>query len=407
MIRELTNLEKKNQDLIDKYTVNSVNLILTETGFNKSIMDATYAVRYFFEHNNLHSYKEQEKGPEHKVLLEAFYYVDSLFVDTIISLYRPKTKDGDPRLWFNGLKKRKILIGECAFSIVFNANKIFIFNLSERDLLEDFNKSNILRESLFSFRNNEESVAKELFDKVFELHNRGWIKTVGKGDKAVGETLEILLGLETNSSKQPDYKGIELKAGRKGKNGKKSSRSNLFAQVADWGISEIKSSKDMLEKYGYFRDGKYRLNCTVSTKNINSQGLTFKVKEKSEELHEVHIGNGKNTNCLVWPFKLLIDRLEEKHNETFWVEAESRLDSNGNEEFFYTKIIHTKKPFLHRLIPLIEDGTITMDHLISAKEGMSASERGPLFKLDKKNLELLFPEPNIIDLRFVRNPHLN
>lgn len=403
MIRELTLLEKTNQELIDKFTTNSVNLILTETGFNKSIMDATYPVRYFFESNNLHLYREQNKGADSKKIIPAKYYFQSDFFEIQMSLYRPKTKDGDPRLWFNSLKQKKALSGACAFCLVFNKGQVFIFNLSVTNLLNDFNQSEKLRETLNSFHQEEESIAKELFDKIFALYRRGWIPAAGIGDKAVGETLEKELGIESNSSKNPDYKGIELKASRKGQNGRRKSRTNLFAQVADWSRSIITSSMEMLKTYGYFRDGKYRLNCTVSSQNINSQGLTFKIKEKDEELHEVFSNKGKITGCLVWPFELLIQRLKTKHNETFWVEAESRINSNGVEEFLYTKIIHTKKPFLNRLIPLIEDGTITMDHLISAKEGKSASERGPLFKMEDKNLHLLFPEPNIIFLSNYKN----
>ena len=53
-----------------------------------------------------------------------------------------------------------------------------------------------------------------------------FIKSVGIGDKAIGETLESTLGIKPNASKRPDYKGIELKASRSSKN-----RSNLFSKT--------------------------------------------------------------------------------------------------------------------------------------------------------------------------------
>src|SRR5690606_6823736 len=108
-------------------------------------------------------------------------------------------------------------------------------------------------------------------------------------------------------------------------------RGTLFAQVADWTLSEIKSSKDMLNKYGYHRNGKDRLYCTVSTLTPNSQVLKLVVNDKLEQLQEININD--KSKCLVWPYKLLLDRLKEKHTETFWVEAESRIDKDGNEEF--------------------------------------------------------------------------
>ncbi|WP_419179400.1 MvaI/BcnI family restriction endonuclease [Providencia stuartii] len=45
-------------------------------------------------------------------------------------------------------------------------------------------------------------------------------------------------------------------------------------------------------------------------------------------------------------------------------------------------------------MPLLESGTITMDHLIkrSAKNGR-VTEKGPLFKINSRDLSLIFPEP--------------
>ena len=397
MIRELNSLEKSNQEFIEKYTTNSVLLILTETGFEKSIMDATYPVRFFFESNSLHNYQTQQLGPDHKIMISAKYYLGNKLYDTGISLYRPETKDGDPRLWFTGLKKNKLLTGACAFCIVYNSGNLFIFNLSISNFISSLSKDILLRDLLDSFRKVEDSVAVELLQKISRIYLQGWVKSVGIGDKAVGETLENLLGIPTNSSQKPDYKGIELKSSRK--RPRRQTRSNLFAQVADWTKSEIKNSDGMLSRFGYFRNGKTRLNCTVSTSVENSQGLRFYIDEKHEELIEAFVKGSKIEKVLVWPFKLLMDRLQEKHNETFWVIADAKKDENGNEEFLYHTIIHTRKPFLHKLVPLISSGVITMDHLISKSATKGTSERGPLFKINKNNLDQLFPEVNVIDLR--------
>ena len=47
-----------------------------------------------------------------------------------------------------------------------------------------------------------------------DIHDEGFIESIGHGDHNVGDTLESLLGIETNSSILPDYKGIELKTTR-------------------------------------------------------------------------------------------------------------------------------------------------------------------------------------------------
>ena len=47
-----------------------------------------------------------------------------------------------------------------------------------------------------------------------DVSRKGFIKTMRPGDTGVGFTLETLLGIEANSNKAPDYKGIELKSSR-------------------------------------------------------------------------------------------------------------------------------------------------------------------------------------------------
>lgn len=393
MIRSLTSRESENFTLLKKFSKNISLIILTPTGLDKSIMDATYSVRLFLKENNIHDFNRQESGQDNKKNIESFYYFENKFYELSASLYRPMTKDGDPRIWFCGIKE--FVKADCALALIAVKKKIYILNLSDETFSRLLSREEEFRNFLENTLRSEDAIAIELLKKMHEIHKKGWIKTVVNGDTGVGATLEHLLDIRINSSKAPDYKGIELKAYRKGKKGKVETRSNLFAQVADWCISPIDSSARMLEKYGYDREaGRRKLYCTVSSKVFNSQGLKFEIDENREILIERHKTSGP---CMYWPFKLLIERLKEKHSETFWIEAEVRLDSRGREEFLYTKVIHTKSPILSELIPLIGQGLITMDHLISSRDGKKIAEKGPLFKINKKNLGLIFPEPRKIN----------
>ena len=69
--------------------------------------------------------------------------------------------------------------------------------------------------------------------------------------------------------------------------------------------------------------------------------------------------------------------------------------THGNAEFFILKsITHTKNPLSNQFLLLMEQGIITMDHLIKRKNKTgSASEKGPLFKIRPEHLSLLFPDP--------------
>ena len=77
-------------------------------------------------------------------------------------------------------------------------------------------------------------------------------------------------------------------------------------------------------------------------------------------------------------------------NETFWIAADS-ISIGGLEHFQYKKVEHTKKPIVSQFDILIEQGIITLDHLIKRKSTGSVVEKGPLFKIKPNALGLLFP----------------
>ena len=46
------------------------------------------------------------------------------------------------------------------------------------------------------------------------IKEKGWVKSICKGNNGVGLTLENLLGIDRNELEIPDYNGIELKTRR-------------------------------------------------------------------------------------------------------------------------------------------------------------------------------------------------
>lgn len=130
---------------------------------------------------------------------------------------------------------------------------------------------------------------------------------------------------------------------------------------------------------------------------MNSQGLQFFYDEASDQLIEKD-KNGKNV--AIWSGKVLRGRLIEKHAETFWIQAKS-THIDGVEYFDLISVIHTKRPLVSQLLPMIQSGIITMDHLIKRKGGDKPTvlEKGPLFKINKRDLPQLFPEPKIYLLK--------
>jgi hypothetical protein len=360
----------------------------TITGLNKSIIDATQAVRTHFELENFHFYYNQGQGPEHKVKKTIFLLTDEISIKSTASFYRPNTKKGDPRMWFSKLSQ--ICDAGEQVAIIIHKESPYLINLSSTTLTDSLQTTDS-RIGLFlnELCEDEFSVAEELLSKLKNLAKEP-LPALRSGSTGIGFTIETMLGIAANSSKDPDYDGIEIKSGRGAK-----TRTTLFAQVPDWSQSPCKKSAEILNKYGYERDEDFKLYCTLSTKKENSQGLSFIYNEANDELQEWH----ENKNLVaVWPGKLLRKRLKEKHAETFWIEASSEI-INGVEHFSLESVTHTKGPILSQLIPLLQSGVVTMDHLIKRSGKTNrVSEKGPLFKMNKRDLELLFPEPKTYSL---------
>ena len=80
-------------------------LLPTQTAIDKSIIDAISQVRSYFKKFHYHDYDLQSQGKENKVLKKGYFVNEDGLKETIISLYRPNTKRGDPRIWFTNIRE--------------------------------------------------------------------------------------------------------------------------------------------------------------------------------------------------------------------------------------------------------------------------------------------------------------
>ncbi len=384
-MRQLTAIEIERIKIL---TENSVELCLiepTETGLVKSIMDATGSVRNYLKSKKIHDFGLQHQGQESKVQITAKLIYTDKSINSIASLYRPNTKNGDPRIWFKGLgnySKANDILGIIEFDGI-----LYVLNITQIDLDKLLNSKihNPLKELIEEINHISNEVADELLILLNKIASQGPVPAMLKADTAIGRTLETLLGIDINSSKKPDYKGIELKSYRD----KKGNRKNLFAQVPDWSLSKFKNSAEILNNFGYKRGEDFKLYCTVSALVRNSQGLTLKLDSKINQLLE----NSDKANIgdfIAWNLETLHNRLLEKHNETFWIAADSIIIDN-KEHFQFKKVEHTRKPIVTQFDILLEQGIITLDHLIKRTPAGGALEKGPIFKIKPNALDLLFP----------------
>ena len=382
---DITNVISRLQSL----NISASFVVPTQTGIKKSILDATFSVRSYLKKHDFHDYDTQEKGTINKKIKKCFFITQNKLIETSVSLYRPETKLGDPRIWFYSLSKYANQNNLLALIII--KSDLYILNCSDQNLLATFQGHALIKNNLHFFNNK---IFDELLKKMVSIYKIGFIKSVGIGNKGIGETLEFLLDIKPNANKNPDYKGIELKSSRSSKN-----RSNLFSLVPNWKLSRLKGTKHILNEHGYFTAEKNRIdyNNTLKANIPNSQKLLLRVDEENNLLKQNCILQTGEINDVIWLLSDLKDSLMHKHRQSFWVKADATR-RGGHEYFNYKELIYTHSPNPDYFVVLLEAGIITVDYVMHFRENGVARDHGYLFKILPKNLNKLFPEPKYYDL---------
>ena len=383
-MRQFNKFEEKNLAFLVNHNVDFTLVQITATGLKKSILDATAPMRTFFLEKEIHDYSEQLQGPQHKLIVPTKILDGTTKIyQTKTSLYRPVTKKGDPRLWVYDLGSHT-QADDIHAICVFN-KEMFVINITRVDIAKCCESPTLtpLKEFIDEFYTTTLAVSDELLD-FFRQHKDEWFESEVTADTGIGRTIETMLGIPQNSNKTPDYKGIELKSHRE----KRSSKKNvLFTQTPDWNLSQLKSGREIVAKYGYdCGDGRLTYQNTVQCGTPNSQGLGLNLDQLKELLELQHYGE-KVDDVAVWTLIKLHNRLAEKHRETFWIAVDNEFH-DGKEYFRYRSIEHTRNPIRPQFDILLDSAMITVDLLLCRPSGNGDTYS---FKIKKKAMPMLFP----------------
>lgn len=403
-MRPFTPFEKRNMEYLVNKNVKFTQVQITATGLKKSILDATTPMRTYFKENNVHDYALQNKGQDNKVIIKTYILTEYKEIETQTSLYRPETKDGDPRLWIYRLKETTEADDIHAI-IAPTPTSLFVINLTKVDIVKCCESSlvNPIQDLISVFYHSSNLISNELL-AILRSYENQWIDTDLRADTAIGRQVEALLGIDMNASKLPDYKGIELKSFR---SQRPSIKKNLFCKVPDWDLSHLKSGAEIVDKYGYMSGGIKSYRNTLYCKAPNSQNLRLNMNYP-DDLLEIEedkiIGENqykKIADVAVWRLQTLHECLLTKHHETFWIEVDTRIGDQGQEQFMFNKIEHTRNPIVSQFDILLEQSMITVDLLLGRpkvdletgkpKKGGDAVS----FKIKKSAAGLLFPDSTI------------
>lgn len=420
-MRPFTPFEKTNMEYLVNHNVKFTQVQITATGLKKSILDATTPMRTYFKDNNIHDYELQSQGPENKVTKKTFILTGGKVIKTTTSLYRPVTKEGDPRLWIYGLKDTTEADDIHAI-IARNPDELYVINLTKINIPHfcETDIENPICDLVKGLSDYADIVSEELLYRLLKFKGM-WLDTDLRADTAIGRQVEALLGIQMNASREPDYKGIELKSFR---SQRPSIRKNLFCKVPDWDISFLKSGAEIVEKYGYMSGGVKSYRNTLQCAAPNTQNLRLNMNYPNnlleiEEDRRIDIDIFKKVaDVAVWRLQTLHQCLLTKHHETFWIEVDSRKGDSGQEQFRFNKIEHTRNPNVSQFDILLEQSMITVDLLLGRpkvdlvtgkpKKGGDAVS----FKIKKSAAGLLFPQSRLYsfmgtqEFPFIQNENL-
>ena len=396
---ELTYIEK-----IHEYNSNDYAIIrLTDTMLSKGIIDANVFIQELLRKYGVLDFSTFDNGE--KELIKAQFIGKNANFEADMSCYKAKTR-GDERFWIYGKEfKGQVESGHLIYiTVAPESDRVIILNLSV-DRIDDIRLSTV-----FGVDKIKESL-KRLLPNIKKVASQGFhpnSKGVGKiAPKDAGDTLELLLGIETNNRRDADFEGvIEIKS--------KTSKTldTLFTlrpqfkgtPVAEFEPNDRSRVSAFARYYGYESDkhpNMSSLYITIGSENTpqNNQGFYLEVNENDRMVEIRKMERGSSHKAGYWSFDDLENELHLKHPATLWVKAESRMNGNIGE-FKYVEAELTRSPQFMTFISLIKSGIVTYDWRgYTTKEGKySGKNHGNAWRVKNKKRSLLFGSTESINL---------
>ena len=184
-MRDFNAFEVRNVKFLVNKQIAYATIQITQTGINKSTLDATAPVRAFFLEKKIHDFEKQPQGEENKRFIKTYILTHFAVKETKSSIYRPYTKKGDPRMWVYGLKD--FVNPDDIFGIFVYNQCFYVINLTQIDIEKAYksklaNPIHDLIDSLYSFAT---SVSDELLGLIKDRMS-DWVPTTVLADTGVG-----------------------------------------------------------------------------------------------------------------------------------------------------------------------------------------------------------------------------
>lgn len=388
---------------------------MTHTMIDKNNLDANGILRDLLFNWGLVDYEKLDNGAGAGLSYNALFIQNGKTDIIKLKFYRVANNRGDRRFSIETIKRKmengEINEGDLLYISVFRqANGvalIYLINLThnvpaESDLLNALGVDAIT-DLFYQIRPRLQEI----------VHGGFFDNSKGYGSiapKDVGDTLEALLGINTNNRIDADYNGlIEIKS-----KGGSSTLDTLFTlrprfdgtRVAEYEASDRNRVSAFTRIYGYDSDkhpGYNSLYITIGSMEApqNNQGFYLHVNDEERQVNIVWRNpiTGKPEIAAYWTFEDLRQQLYTKHPSTLWVRAESR-EANGMVQFKYNEIEFSRVPQFTTFLSLTKAGLITYDWRgYTTKEGNYAGKNhGNAWRIKPYAKSDLFGEIELVEL---------
>lgn len=387
---------------------------MTYTMIDKNNLDANGILRDLLFNWGLVDYEQLEHGGGFGITYNALFIQNGKTDIIKLKFYRVSNDRGDKRFSIETIRRKmeygEINEGDLLYISVFRqANGmplIYVINLthnipSENDLLNAIGVDAI--SDLFY----------QIRPRLYEIIHGGFFdNSKGYGPiapKDVGDTLESLLGINTNNRIDADYNGlIEVKA-----KGGSRTLDTLFTlrpqfegtRVAAYEPTDRNRVSAFARIYGYDSDahsGYSSLYITIGSMEApqNNQGFYLHVNDEERTVNIIWRNpyTEKQEIAAYWSFYDLRQQLYMKHPSTLWVKAESR-EINGMVQFKYHEIEFSRAPQFTTFLSLIKAGVVTYDWRgYTTKEGRyTGKNHGNAWRIKPYAKSDLFGEIEVIE----------
>ena len=216
-----------------------------------------------------------------------------------------------------------------------------------------------------------------LLQRLRVLHYAGPIPVNAKGAGRYGLAVEEALGIPPNSSKAPDFMGIELKTKRD------RSLQTLFSRTPTRYVKDGGKAA-FFEEHHYF-DVKRNRKALYTSFTRSPDSLGFSLRSERSQVKVRRAG----VTLLSYDAEVLEAALLSKHMQTAFI-AISASKKRGRESCTIDRAVYCKWPSIIRFMRLISDGKVFLDLTMSETADGRIKDHGFLWRVKGDALDELY-----------------